>query len=764
MKLKKINKTNRFYILRSLFIYLFYIFGVNSVGFCQRDSILYFIPNASNVEIEYWNWVNKNSFGVYGFTPERDFIDRYSAVKFWRANWIPVDGFKHIMKGKIINFQGHQGDLFNEPEEDWNIHISTNDSFQYMINYPEMITKKKCKWFKDEVTGSYLIESEITPYRDFSYLNDYFQLYENQNNSFLDNLANGFKIWDRFIELFGAKTITGNLPYFENKKNEVCFYGPWVREYLHDYRPEIHPIQLIWWKENIRGEESYTLKKYTLIGLQDITEFFNEIQDFKTNYDTPIPWAERIMKTQFSLAFKLKKKKESINFEIKPHFMNINSVKNLDEVNYYKDSTGRNISSYKYEFFTGNTIKINVDTSISKFVKIEPEAVRFLNDSTIIGFINIISKINSSETGDRSDQGYFIFEVLASKFNSYYSIFSDTNTNLNNINSIAYINSDFSDSLSYIVNNLYSNLTDSLSRSLGKDESMSISLVESADFIFANSEILLDSILDIDSNRITIENFPFFSEGIFKYKLKNGETISKTKPKIHITTLLKTKIDTSDKKDNSLPNTLFADKISLGSQIFYVYKEFPEDVDLISDLSIHNLNKIIYSRDKEKIKQIFGIATPFKTNFDSIQITDLKNKKNILFYKKNIKIYQDSIEIMIPDRYKLKQLEIKLKGLTKDNKGNSNKFTLICYNFLSECDEEYFISKFSEIYGDRDLGLKMWNLSKFESELNSKSDKINADVIKSRIVRLTLERMCYENEYYEIREIDIENLKKLVKK
>lgn len=39
----------------------------------------------------------------------------------------------------------------------------------------------------------------------------------------------------------------------------VCTYGPWVGDAGHGRRPEIHPAEIIWWREPVEGGSEYTV-------------------------------------------------------------------------------------------------------------------------------------------------------------------------------------------------------------------------------------------------------------------------------------------------------------------------------------------------------------------------------------------------------------------------------------------------------------------------------------------------------------------------
>lgn len=122
--------------------------------------------------------------------------------------------------------------------------------------------------------------------------------------------------------------ITPHESYFENLLNsksrgssvlegkQLCTYGPWVREYLHQNRPEIHPSELHWWVEQDPGG----FFRFFLMQLQDDSDRFDRRVDYADGCgDPPVtfrPWTEPPLAAEFRIAFELDPAAEPLNFDI----------------------------------------------------------------------------------------------------------------------------------------------------------------------------------------------------------------------------------------------------------------------------------------------------------------------------------------------------------------------------------------------------------------------------------------------------------------
>jgi len=68
-----------------------------------------------------------------------------------------------------------------------------------------------------------------------------------------------------------------------NLGKTVGLYGPWVRDFGHGGRPEIHPCEIIWWRDTATGN----LTKWTFLIVQDDSNRYDRKSDFSGSIDYP---------------------------------------------------------------------------------------------------------------------------------------------------------------------------------------------------------------------------------------------------------------------------------------------------------------------------------------------------------------------------------------------------------------------------------------------------------------------------------------------
>ncbi|RPD48990.1 FG-GAP repeat domain-containing protein [Paracnuella aquatica] len=181
---------------------------------------------------------------------------------FTENNWHPLRVPKQIMVGTINRFGVHNWGT----ESDWNIHISPSPDFESLITTAlERIYANTDEWSRT-ADGRYTIEAEITP-----------PTY-GRNNPWFNNI--------------------NEQTYLLNK--QVGVYGSFVAERLHGYRPEIHPSEQLWWKEN----DNTTV----LLLVADASFRFDDMSDYSEqgSIGNPKPWSlskaqESLIKIPFSV-------------------------------------------------------------------------------------------------------------------------------------------------------------------------------------------------------------------------------------------------------------------------------------------------------------------------------------------------------------------------------------------------------------------------------------------------------------------------------
>ncbi len=337
-------------------------------------------PQASQQELDEWNRVVNSTQGIRAHDPVSSVIGSYVAEKnewIWPFdrldNWFPMGSEKQTLCGTIHRFKIHQSKQGKGLEQDWNIYVTPNPEFQYLID--DALPYQRGNQWKTCDTNGYLIEAELTPDASLYDL-AFFNL--TQNNS----------------------TLVGQ---------NVCFYGPWVRERVHSYRPEIHPSEMIWWKDT-DGDA----KGYYMLFAQDGSHRYDEASDFDTprklNPDWK-PWAKSPMTAQFNVAFAVNPSTDTL-----PRQMNVFEIHQNLVVTGEDPESSADADNGKSHALVVDDRQILVihemiekDTNLGvKFVDVRRRA-----DGTIQGYIQLTSKIGKENTaGETGHHGLFLTEEL----------------------------------------------------------------------------------------------------------------------------------------------------------------------------------------------------------------------------------------------------------------------------------------------------------------------------------------------------------------
>jgi hypothetical protein len=161
------------------------------------------------------------------------YLDWYPAKKQIVAawpNWYPIDGRKVTLCGKQAKApEVHPGPLH---EYDWNIFITPHDRFFDLLQQPAWLFDAKI----ESCNGVPCMEAEVTPPRKY-------------------------RTPTQFLN-----PTNGQLP-------DICVFGPWVRETAHGSRPEIHPMEMLWTREEKNG-------LHRLLAVEDRSKRFDRTTDY----------------------------------------------------------------------------------------------------------------------------------------------------------------------------------------------------------------------------------------------------------------------------------------------------------------------------------------------------------------------------------------------------------------------------------------------------------------------------------------------------
>lgn len=242
-------------------------------------------PVCNPYQIDEWKFIQEWQMGVAGRDPVGERIGSIDAFndRPWpvpNQTWGPYWSLKETLCGTLENFN------FNDTwgdEDDWNNYIVPSDHprFTSLLTYPISITSRHTlmhQFHKCVDYGAppdfYCMEAEITPDQAF-FGNPWFpRVHGNDEDS----------------------------SPFEG--GQLCTYGPYVADFTHGGRPEIHPSEL-YWKRSERDEFS-SATTTTLMLLHDDSERFNRTDDFALPDSVPDgwrPWAAAPRTGEFNLAF-----------------------------------------------------------------------------------------------------------------------------------------------------------------------------------------------------------------------------------------------------------------------------------------------------------------------------------------------------------------------------------------------------------------------------------------------------------------------------
>jgi hypothetical protein len=209
---------------------------------------------------ERWERLRRDQFGIDVIDPDGHDIGMTRAINHrwytWElrfakreVNWSPVDGVKHVLIGEFDSFD--TSDDAGGDEWDWEIRIVPDPPFRFILDrvVALMPASDRDQYLVARERGQGpCVECEVTPDEDF---------------------RSGFP--GRWGPRPGEK---------------VAVYGPWVRDFGHGGRPEIHPCEALWWL----GEPRQGVATSRLVAVvQDDSDRF----DWPCDFDAPVtrPWS-----------------------------------------------------------------------------------------------------------------------------------------------------------------------------------------------------------------------------------------------------------------------------------------------------------------------------------------------------------------------------------------------------------------------------------------------------------------------------------------
>ena len=174
-----------------------------------------------------WQRVVDHQQGAEARDPEGYIIRDYAVYE--RDTWpnpddrtySPYGDTKRILCGRMDSYAFYDG-FWSGDEADWNLYMIPSAAFSTLLTDP--IARGAREIHDCAGTNNNCMEAEITPDESF-YVNPWFPK-------------------------SGSSSMVGR---------NLCVYGPWVADHNHGKRPEIHPSEVVWWRDNLSTSELYTV-------------------------------------------------------------------------------------------------------------------------------------------------------------------------------------------------------------------------------------------------------------------------------------------------------------------------------------------------------------------------------------------------------------------------------------------------------------------------------------------------------------------------
>lgn len=297
--------------------------------------------------------------------------------------WWPVDGYRHSLVGTLHHFDWYYNDssIVSEPDKDWNLHVIPDSGFQRLIDDVEALHSESVDQHK-KCGGSRCMEAEISPDT---------RLWANP--WFFPPYAHG-------SDSTGYSRIEGRV---------MGFYGPWVMDAGHDFASEIHPAEMIWWKDRfLTGSRRTPVDVFWLMLMQDNTGRFDDKDNFDCIDDPPLgwePWAQSPVSGDFKIAFEADPNGPLIVFSINEIFKRFVVTKwNLAASRDADDGTRHNL-----ELNGKILVRVEEDQSKDTDLGVTFTGLCLRPDGKLQGFVSIKSEVGGDD--DRDEEGFHVLYV-----------------------------------------------------------------------------------------------------------------------------------------------------------------------------------------------------------------------------------------------------------------------------------------------------------------------------------------------------------------
>jgi hypothetical protein len=297
-------------------------------------------------------------------------------ASWWRNSWRPVDGYKYSMSGRLDHFNWNYDD-----DEDWNLHVIPNPAFSWLISDVEALHSESVN---DHLKcgNTPCMEAEVSPDKQF-WSNPWF-------------FAPGAD---------PADTDDNGFSWLEGR--QMGFYGVWIMDAAHDFKAEIHPSEMMWFRDQFSAGDVFWL-----LFTQDNTGRFDDRDNFDCDGPAPAgwePWTQSPRSGQFNIAFEVDPAGEAVTFTIVELFKRF-VVTSEDASARFDADNGK---SHALEFNGRIVVRVQEDQPNDNDL-----GVRFTNlclqpNGKLRGFVSIRTMIGGDD--DRDEEGFHILYVFRSR-------------------------------------------------------------------------------------------------------------------------------------------------------------------------------------------------------------------------------------------------------------------------------------------------------------------------------------------------------------
>lgn len=337
------------------------------------------VPACSDAQRAVWEAAVLSSQGVLGRDPAGEAIGpepERKTIVIPFDNWFPVDGNKHTLCGLVHRFEVFDG---LGDEVDFNHYLIPNAQHGHILQNAILTSTINFDDSGTELDGEFtFIQNEI---HDCAGENDCLEVEVTPHAGFWRNPW----FWrDRNWPAGGHSTFIAR---------EACVYGPWVWEWAHDDRPEIHPSELYWWRSRALVPPGVDLDVFRLVTIQDDSGRFDR-------------WAKGPLDAEFRIAFEVDVNGPPKTFDVLEEADWKRQVVTTQDAFALWDADDG--TSHALDFGVGNTVlEVNERQSADDDI-----GVRFADicrdSDRLLGYIAVRTKVGLSFAGS---EGFHVIRV-----------------------------------------------------------------------------------------------------------------------------------------------------------------------------------------------------------------------------------------------------------------------------------------------------------------------------------------------------------------